>query len=70
MCCQQDYGGKISKAKRKEYAIDKSINNLKKELAKDPKGLFHWRERKELDEKIDKKQISFDKAREQQKDIL
>lgn len=60
---------KISKGNRKVYAIDKSIEKLEKKLAAIPKGIFHRRERKEQQAKIDKKKISLDKATVQLEDI-
>ena len=54
---------KLKSANRKAYAIEKNIESMKKQLEKVPKGLFHRKERRELEDKIATKQFELEKAK-------
>lgn len=48
---------KLKAANRKVYAIEKNMESMKKQLEKVPKGLFHRKERRALEDKIATKQF-------------
>lgn len=54
---------KLKVANRKVYAIEKNMESMKKQLEKVPKGLFHRKERRALEEKIATKQFELEKAK-------